>query len=113
MRLAIIGGRDFSDYGLLCAVMAKVRTPLTEVVSGAAAGADRLGARWGREHGVWVRELVPLWAMHGKKAGFLRNSDIIETSDAVLAFWDGVSSGTRDSIHKARQHGLVVHVVNY
>jgi len=41
----------------------------------------------------------PIW----KKAGFLRNTTIIENAEVVVAFWDGRSRGARDSIGKANK----------
>ena len=32
--------------------------------------------------------------VHGKKAGYLRNVDMAEYADALVAFWDGKSKGT-------------------
>jgi hypothetical protein len=113
MILAIIGSRTFTDYARLCRVLANVRTPITEIVSGGAPGADRLGANYARRQGIWLRELFALWDLYGKKAGHLRNSDIIDTAEAVLAFWDGISPGTEDSIKKARARGIPVHVINF
>jgi hypothetical protein len=113
LSLAVIGGRDFADYARLCRVLDSARSPIKEIVSGRADGADSLGARYALERGIWVRELVPLWKMLGKRAGMLRNSDIIESADAVVAFWDGRSKGTADSIRKAGLRGLPVHVVRY
>lgn len=113
MIMAVIGGREFSDYARLSRVLDSAKSPITEIVSGMARGADQLGARYARERGIWVRELVPLWDLYGKRAGFLRNSDIIETAEVVVAFWDQISKGTADGIAKARKRGIPVHVVHY
>jgi hypothetical protein len=34
-------------------------------------------------------------------AGLKRNTDIVNASDIILAFWDGQSRGTKDTITKA------------
>lgn len=44
-------------------------------------------------------------------AGFRRNSDMVERADALIAFWDGESSGTEDSIEKAREDGIPVQII--
>ena len=51
------------------------------------------------------------WDRLGKGAGIIRNSQIIERCTSVLAFWDGVSRGTLDSITKAIRAGKAVRIV--
>lgn len=113
MRLAIIGSRDFADYPLLCRTISShwpdsyghgERFPgVSEVVSGGAKGADTLGARWATENHVKLTVFKPDWEKHGKAAGFIRNEDIVAASDFVLAFWDGVSKGTANSLAIAKR----------
>lgn len=86
MKIAIIGGRDFQDYDRLCKVMEAIKTPINMVISGGAIGADSLGARWADEHGVDKEIFLPDWERLGKRAGFLRNQQIIDAADGVLAF---------------------------
>ncbi|KKL45313.1 hypothetical protein LCGC14_2356910, partial [marine sediment metagenome] len=43
------------------------------------------------------------WDKYGKSAGFLRNQTIIDNCDMVVAFWDGKSKGTADTINKAKR----------
>lgn len=42
----------------------------------------------------------------------IRNSLIIDSSELVIAFWDGKSKGTQDSIGKARKSGKKLIIVN-
>lgn len=120
MRLAIIGGRDFADYEQLTRIAREYwyndslqQTNVTEVVSGGAKGADSLGARWAREYYVKLTEYLPDWDRHGKRAGFLRNEDIVKNSDFVLAFWDGVSKGTANSLSIAKRLKKTTFIVYY
>ena len=102
MKIAIIGSRTFTDYTLLQEVLLKFGKDVTEVVSGAAKGADSLGAKYAKEHKLRLTEFNPDWEKYGKSAGYRRNVDIIENCDWVVAFWDGVSKGTAHSINIAR-----------
>ena len=88
MKLAIIGSRGFGDYSLLNqATLTYLNgVDVTEVISGGAKGADSLGARWAKENSVKLTEFIPDWDKHGKRAGFLRNEDIVKAADFVLAF---------------------------
>lgn len=119
-KLAIIGGRDFADYPLLNSLMTQWfwdgvadRWRVSEVVSGGARGADSLGARWARENRVKLTEFIPDWDRFGKRAGFLRNEDIVQACDVVLAFWDGVSRGTGNSLSIAKRLKRTTLIVYY
>lgn len=103
MNVAVVGSRTFSDYEL---VKDELRwlSPEDTIISGGAQGADLLGAKYAREIGCELIEHLPDWDKYGKKAGFLRNIDIIKDSDMVYAFWDGVSKGTKHSIDLAEKH---------
>ncbi len=60
--------------------------------------------------------LKPLWRPNGvydAGAGKKRNTQIIARADVVVAFWDGFSTGTRDSITKAKSRGIKVHTVAF
>ena len=119
MRLAVIGGRDFKNYELLLKCLTRWGSyPLgfgviDEVVSGGAKGADSLAAKAAKELDIDVTEIIPDWDRFGKSAGFIRNTEIINSADAVLAFWDGTSRGTKDSIDKAIEIGLEVFIITY
>jgi hypothetical protein len=54
---------------------------------------------------------LPDWGKYGKRAGLLRNSDIVAASEVILAFWDGSSTGTLDTITKARGYGKKLLVI--
>lgn len=83
------------------------------VLSGMADGADRLGHEWAAEKGITVEEYPADWTRFGKRAGFLRNMQMAEQADALVAFWDGESKGTRHMIETALKYGLEVHVYRY
>lgn len=109
MKLAIIGSRGFDNWNLLDDTLCDFfRRPddsfaFNEIISGGAKGADKLGAQWAKEVKVKLTEFIPDWEKHGKRAGFLRNEDIVKSSDFVLAFWDGVSKGTANSLSIAKR----------
>jgi len=71
---------------------------IDEVVSGGAYGVDSQGEYWAKDHGVAIRVFKPDWASFGKAAGPKRNRQMAEYADTLLAFWDGVSSGTANMI---------------
>ena len=51
------------------------------------------------------------WKQHGKAAGMIRNAEMVRAADWVVAFWDGKSKGTKNTIDTALRLGkrLEVH----
>ncbi len=115
MWVIIAGGRDFSDYELLkerCDHFLSL-TQGVVVVSGCARGADTLGEQWAQERGHEIIRMPADWNKHGKLAGPIRNSEMAKQAEALIAFWDGESRGTKHMIETARKRGLAVRVVRY
>lgn len=109
------GGRDFADYGLLqakCDQFFREKRP-TAIISGIARGADTLGTRYARERGIQVLEFPADWERLGRRAGMVRNLQMLDAADAVVAFWDGQSRGTAHTIGEAKKRGLPLRVVRY
>ena len=117
-KVIIAGGRYFSDYALLqekCDyyLSNKLKTHNVIIVSGHASGADSLGEKFAADHNLQC-ELYPAdWDKHGKAAGPIRNAEMAEVADALIAFWDGQSRGTANMISLAKSKGLSVAVVRY
>jgi hypothetical protein len=112
-RIAVVGCRDPIPTSVARQVISFVtHLPVgTTVVTGDASGVDML-ARWStrRAGGLHLIEHVADWAKHGKRAGPLRNAQIVASCDRMVAFWDGESRGTADSIRQCRAAGKKVDV---
>lgn len=115
MKLAVVGSRGFDDYDLLKSKLDSIhkRKPITCIVSGGARGADKLSEKWADDNNIPKLIFIPDWNKYGKRAGFLRNKDIIENADAVVAFWDGISKGTQHSINLSKKYKKSCLIVNY
>lgn len=102
MKIAVIGSRTATakHYEELTARLELLGA--TEIISGGAAGADTLAERYALETGTKLTTYLPDWNKYGKAAGPIRNQDIINAADMVLAIWDGQSTGTADSLKKAK-----------
>ena len=115
MKLAIVGGRDYKDYDKFKRVVdnfiEEYGTP-SEIVSGGASGVDTMAVLYARENGIILTEFKPDWTKYGKKAGILRNTDIVEGSTHVLALPTEKSVGTYDSINKAKKLDKILKVVH-
>ena len=116
-RVIIAGSRSFNDYVLLreqclSILQEKMRTHRVIIVSGHARGADSLGERFANEFRLPFELHPAKWRLLGKAAGMVRNAEMAKCSDALIAFWDGESRGTRHMINFARKRGLEVSVIN-
>jgi hypothetical protein len=77
-------------------------------------GADSLGERYARERGYTVRRFKPDWNKFGKNARYVRNREMIKSSDGFIAFtspYSSNSSVTNNFINAARYNKLNVMVV--
>lgn len=83
------------------------------IVSGHASGADALGERYAQERGLECEQYPADWEAYGRAAGPIRNAEMAEVADALIAFWDGASRGTKNMIDTAKSKGLKVAVVRY
>jgi hypothetical protein len=114
MKVIIAGGRNFSDYEKLKSFCDEILSDNTgiEIVSGKASGADNLGEQYAKEKGYPVKEFPADWKL-GRGAGHIRNTQMANYSDTLIAFWDGKSKGTKHMIETAREKGLSVNVCRY
>lgn len=100
---------------MLGAIDAAIRKhhKVTEVVSGGAMGADSLGEAWANRRDKPITRFPADWNQHGKAAGPIRNAQMADYADCLLAVWDGTSRGTADMIEQMRKRGKPVKVVTY
>ena len=115
IRVAVVGSRTFNNYNLLESVLNKIRseTSIECIVSGGAKGADKLSERWAEEYGVPTKIYKPDWKKFRGRAGIIRNKDIVDDADLVIAFWDGISNGTASTIDIAKKQGKDPIVINF
>lgn len=59
------------------------------------------------------RRISPPWFRTYGQAAFHRNGWIVDDGTEVVAFWDGSSRGTQDSMTKARKLGKEPHVFQH
>jgi RNAse (barnase) inhibitor barstar len=100
MRVAIVGSRSFTDYEKFKTLLFNAYDikDISEIVSGGAKGTDSLAEKFSHEYMIPIKIFFPDWNKFGKKAGFLRNEEIVDYCDELVAFWDGDSKGTKSSI---------------
>ena len=117
-KVIIAGSRGFSNYKLLreqCNkfLREKRKTSNVIIVSGHARGADTLGEKYAQDEGFALEIYPAQWKKLGKQAGYRRNEQMAEVADALIAFWDGSSRGTKHMIDIMNEKNLLVRVVEY
>lgn len=131
LKVIIAGGRNFKDYKTLRKVCDKVLSEIENViiVSGKEPnGADKLGEKYAKEKGFIVKEFPADWndltepcvlrtrkdgTKYNALSGFKRNYKMAEYADALIAFWDGESPGTKDMIEQAKRKKLQIKIHKY
>ena len=115
MNIAIIGSRTFDNYELMKSTVNNYvnqnDVEINCVVSGGAKGADTLAEKFANEYDLETIVYKPDWGRLGRGAALARNTQIIDHSDIVFAFWNGTSTGTKDSITKAHKKNKIVVMV--
>ena len=109
MKVIIAGSRSIINYRAVRSAIERVGIEITEVVSGTARGVDKLGERWAAENNIPIKRFPADWNKHDKRAGYLRNVEMAEYADALIAIWDGESKGTKHMIDIAIKNGLSVY----
>ena len=114
MKVIIAGSRNFNDYNQLCELCDDLFKDCknVEIVSGTANGADKLGERYANERGYKLHRFPADWDKYGKSAGYIRNEEMANFSNALIVFWDKKSKGTKHMIDIANNAKLVVSI-NY
>lgn len=117
-KLIVAGGRDFTNADLLARSLCDLADGIyadkaISIVSGMARGADNLGYLFAIKHNVVKYQFPADWNQYGKRAGMIRNKQMGDFADGLLAFWDGQSRGTKQMIEYMRSLGKPVHIINY
>lgn len=113
MKLAIVGSRSFNNYSLFKQVMESLSDKIEEIISGGADGADTLAGRYANENKIPLTIFQPNWDKYKKSAGIIRNKQIVDRAQKVIAFWDGKSPGTKYTIEYAKSQKKDVQIIPF
>ena len=112
MKVAVIGSRTFTNKKLLYEILNRIEG-IDAIISGGAKGADSLAEVYAKENNLKTIIYKPEYEKHGKSAPFVRNRQIINDCDIVVAFWDGASRGTKYTMEYAEKQNKKIYVINY
>lgn len=127
MKIAVVGSRTFKDYSLLKSVLFDKH--ITLLISGGAGGADHLAEEYASDNNLPTLIIPADWEnlkdkpckikcdkqgkLYNSLAGFNRNKKIVEAAELVIAFWDGRSPGTKNTIEHAKTLGKKVEIYQF
>lgn len=107
MKVAIIGSRELK----IDDIERYMPDGVTEIVSGGAKGVDACAKEYALASGIKYTEFLPEYEKYKKAAPLKRNLQIIDYSDAVIAFWNGRSKGTRFVIDNCKRLNKEIKIV--
>ena len=106
MKIAVVGSRKIhiDDIG-------KYLPTCDEIVTGGAEGVDRLAMEYAEKEKIRLTVFLPEYTKYKRGAPIVRNRQIVDYSDKVIAFWDGSSKGTLSVIEYAKRTGKSIEVI--
>lgn len=120
MKVIIAGGRDFTNVNVMATTLNNlqdvdhvIEIEKLTLICGMARGADLTAYKLFREVGLPIKMYPADWDQYGKQAGFIRNTQMADVADMLIAFWDGESKGTAHMINTMKQQHKPVFVFNY
>ena len=98
MKIAIVGSRNVTNIDISAYV-----SEAEEIVSGGAVGIDTIAEEYAKKNGLSFTVFLPQYKLYGRVAPIVRNKEIVDYADKVIAFWDGNSKGTLSTIKYAEK----------
>jgi hypothetical protein len=116
VKVLVCGSRDFYDWRTLEQELYEFRKEnnITQIIQGCAHGTDRLAKQYGLYENIPVVDFPARWDLYGKRAGPIRNGEMLREGrpDLVFAFRAQNSIGTSNMIAQAEKSGVKTIVVN-
>jgi hypothetical protein len=100
-KIAVVGSREYGNESAVRRFVRAMDTLTNVLISGGAKGVDTWAEDEFRKMGGRVVSIRPNYNKHGRGAPLKRNTEIVLGADSVAAFWDGISTGTLDTLTKA------------
>jgi hypothetical protein len=125
MKVIIAGSRSITDFETIKKAIGCCPFSISEVVSGGAKGVDVLGEKYAEGEKIPIKVFKALWdkldapgafiktnswGKYNVKAGLDRNKQMGDYADALIAVWDGHSTGTNHMINYMHKLGKEVFV---
>jgi hypothetical protein len=112
VKVLVCGGRDYSNYECARKALDALHAlrAISRIIEGGARGGDFLARMWAKDNKVKNQTFPADWETYGKKAGYMRNVQMIEEGkpNFVVAFPGG--KGTANMVGIAQNNGVTVWV---
>lgn len=95
MKVAIIGSNGFDDYNLLCTTLEPYKSKIHLIIFGL-----RLGSKYAEHKAI-------------RCVKYVIDKDIVNQSDCVIAFWDGISKGTNNLLNLCEKYNKPYKVIYF
>ena len=132
IKIIVAGPRDFNNQSFVFSALDMVFSMLPknsketrdfleidslkniEIVEGGATGIDSLAKSYAISKNIKYKEFPADWNKHGRAAGPIRNKQMAEYSNILIAFRyvDNPSRGTENMIMQAKDNNLKIITVN-
>jgi len=115
--IGIIGSRrrdNPEDYDQLEEAFFQIYKDGDEIVSGGCPkGGDNFAETIAKKHQIPIKIYYAQWKKRGKAAGFIRNTDIANDADVLIALVaDDRTGGTEDTIKKAEKQNKSIIILS-
>ena len=106
MKAIVCGGRNYWRHDHAFEALDQINPH--EIVCGGASGADAMAVQWARQRDRVLHLYPAKWKTLGRKAGPIRNQEMLdnEMPNLVIAFPGG--RGTADMVSRAEKAGVEV-----
>jgi predicted Rossmann fold nucleotide-binding protein DprA/Smf involved in DNA uptake len=109
MIVAVVGSRSITNID----IERFIPKGITMLITGGAAGIDTIAEQYADRKKIKKQIILPDYERYGKKAPLMRDREIVNNADIVIAIWDGTSGGTHYTVKYAQSIGkpFELHIV--
>ena len=104
MRVLVCGSRSIKNFAYVRDCINQSGFEIDTIIEGQAKGVDTLARIQALAYKIPFEEYPADWDTYGKRAGFIRNEEMVKICDGVIAIWDGKSTGTAHTISLAKKY---------
>lgn len=110
--LLVSGSRTIEDVDFVFDCLDEIRKEcdFNTIMEGGANGVDSLAGLYARTRNFGHITKYAQWNTYGKKAGILRNIEMVKECDYGIAIWDGKSPGTKHCIGELKKANKLLKV---
>jgi hypothetical protein len=106
MNVVVAGSRNFNNSAFINEILKKELSKDDIIVSGMARGVDTEAYWYAHRNNHKCIEMPADWNRYGRRAGMVRNGEMLKIAEKLIAVWDGVSVGTKHSMDQAKARGI-------